>query len=131
MPALTRRQDRLQKAILNLTAGDLYYYPGWQSYRTKPGTNPSAGMCAYFFAKKWQGRAIDFYGLQRVVLYSNYPEAAFLFARDVRGANVRRLQKVVLYFGSPQWKRRFAAEIPGASAAWLESMAIIQEVMEG
>ena len=87
-------------------------------------------MCAYFFAMKWQGRAIDLHGLQRVVIHSNYAGAAFLFARDIKGANIKRLQNVVIYEGTAADKRRFAREIPGAAAQHLEALAVIQEVME-
>lgn len=112
--------------MLDKQGGD-WFYP--YSY-TSRSSGELHGMCAYFFAKKWQGRAIDIHGLQRVVIRAEHAEAAYLFARDIEGANIRRLQKVILNRGSPEQKRQFARMIPGAAVQHLEALAIIQEVME-
>ena len=125
-PALTRRLEVQYRAVLDREGAD-YNYP-WPYITNSRGEADS--MCAYFFAKRWQGRNIDLKRLQRLVIRCEFAKAAFLFARDIEGANVRRLQDVVLRHGSPELKRQFAREIPGASVQWLEAMATVQEVME-
>jgi len=87
-------------------------------------------MCAYFFAKRWHGKNIDMHKLQRVVIHCECATAAFLFARDIEGANIRKLQTIILKNGSAELKRQFAREIPGADVQWLESIAAVQDVME-
>jgi hypothetical protein len=125
-PALTRRMEYQQQRVLACDAAD-YHYP-WQ-YITKT-TGELHGMCAYLFANRWQGRNIAMHKLQRVVLASGCSKAALLFAKNIKGANVRRLQKVVLDSGTADEKRQFAREIPGADIQWLEAIAAVQDVME-
>ena len=115
-----------QSAMLRKDGGS-WYHPYLYAKRN---TGECDGMCAYFFAKKWQGRAIDVHGLQRVVIRSGFAKAAYLFARDIEGANIRRLQRIIMDSGSADQKRQFARDIPGAAVQHLEALAIIQEVME-
>jgi hypothetical protein len=89
------------------------------------------GMCAYFFAYKWQGRDIDLVRLQSIVCRSTSARAAYLWAKNMESPrNLRRLQKVVLHHGTVEQKRTFAREVPGADRQHLEAIADIQEIME-
>lgn len=124
-PALTRRMQWQQRAVLDLNGAD-YNYPWPHIAKTTAEAN---AMAAYFFAKRWRGREINFHALQRIVIKSECARAAYLFAKDVEGANIRRLQKVVLDSGTVEEKRQFA-KIPGADEQWLEAVAAVQEVME-
>lgn len=55
---------------------------------------------------------------------------AYLWARDIPGASVKRLQAVVLEFGNVEQLRKFARDIPGANKDLLERIALVQEVMD-
>ncbi len=124
-PALTRRQATQHRAVLGSNGAD-YNWP-WPCIASS--AEEANAMAAYFFVKKWHGRQIDFHGLQRIVIHSGCARAAYLFARDIEGANIKRLQKVILEHGSVAEKRLFA-KLPNANSQWLESIADIQEVME-
>lgn len=67
--------------------------------------------------------------LQRIVISGHNPEMAYLWARDIPGASIKRLQQVVLEHGNLAQLRKFARDIPGANAPLLEKLALVQEVM--
>ena len=105
------------------------------TYQHKGSWTPASlathdAMAAYYFAKKWSGRNIDMRALQRVVLRANIPMAAYLFARNIPGAQVRKLQKIILDSGDAEMMRKFAKEIPGADVTWLENIACVTEIMD-
>ncbi len=113
-PGLTRRVERVYRALLRSTASD-----------------PWIGEHAAHFAARWRSRRIDVAALQRIVIRSGSAEAAFKFAQRVPGANVRKLQGVVLQGGSPDDMRTFAARVPGSDSSLLENTALVTEVMSG
>ena len=125
-PALTRRQERQYRAVLARHGAD-YNYP-WPYIAKVVGE--ADAMCAYFFAKRWHGKNIDVRKLQHVVILCAHAKVAFMFARDIEGANIRKLQIIVMKNGSADLKRQFAHQIPGADVQWLEAMAAVQDVME-
>jgi hypothetical protein len=122
---LTRRLVRQQDAILRLR-GSNYNHQQYFKYKYDSDAN---GMIAYAFAKQWSSRDIDIHALQRLIINSKSALAAFMFARDIEGASIRRLQVIVLEYGTVDQKRAFA-KLPGAAHDFLMGIALVQEVME-
>ncbi len=53
--------------------------------------------------------------LEKVVIKSKNPEFAYLYARDIPGANIEMLEKVVLDAKNPYYSCEFASDIPNAN----------------
>ena len=53
--------------------------------------------------------------LEIVVIKSKNPEFAYLYARDIPGANINVLEKVVLEAKNPYYSCEFASDIPNAN----------------
>lgn len=123
-PGLTKRLARYYREILSGRADP----DAWWLRGHYPPHYLNA-MCAYSFAKRWQSRDIDLMALQRIVISGHNPEMAYLWARDIPGASIKRLQQVVLEHGNLAQLRKFARDIPGANAPLLEKLALVQEVM--
>lgn len=127
---LTKRLQRQYHSVLGRGSSQLFWpHPhachSWQ--RTAP-PNLKAWQ-AYLFAKEWQGRdGVDVKRLQRMVLDGTDGECMFLFARDVRKANVRRLQEAVTRCGQTGPMRRFM-NLPGCDADHVRRCLLVAETL--
>lgn len=123
---------RLRRQYLDIIRGDgaNWYFPwGWAG--NGAGKVPFGNAwAAFFFAKQWGGRdGVDVHRLQSIVCRAQNPEAAYRWAREMPGANVRRLQKVVTSYGSLELIRAFAQNVRGADRKFLEGLCIVKEVL--
>lgn len=132
---LTKRLFHLYQKVLEGGAQS-WFWPHpvanpWWSGRppSKSAAEDSWAWQAYLFAKEWQGReGVDLKRLERIVCAASDPQCMFLFARDVRGARVRRIERSVVRCGDPAAIRRFM-RLPGANRRSLERLLVVAEVM--
>lgn len=122
-PKLTKRTYHWYQQILRGDDPD-----PWIPFRfySNPPKN-TMGRAAYNFARRWQSRDIDIKRLQRIVIESGDPIAAYEFAKNVKEANVRRLGEVIIGHGSAELMRAFADNVPGAKASRLRDYADLHD----
>lgn len=128
-PRLTGRLQQAYSAVLRGATGAWYWtHPLAGNW----GVPPSARQWqwqAYLFAKQWGGRqGVDLKRLEGIVARGPDPDCIVLFAKEVRGVNVRRSQREVVARGEPDAIRRFMS-VKGANVESLKAVLIVAEVM--
>jgi ribosome modulation factor len=127
---LTRSLQRHYQLIINGSGSN---YDPWNPPFWGPTTNSQwehrNQWSAYMFAKRWSGRSgYDIKKLQLIVIKSNDAECAYMFAKDIKGANIKKLQKVVLENGTTKTLKKFS-KLPNVNKKLLENFIIIMEVL--
>src|SRR4051812_1947497 len=106
---MSRRIRQHYQAILDGDGSDYIWFYHW-----KYSQEENNAWAAYFFYKEFGTReGVDFYRIQKFVL-AGPPEVVYEWARNIKGANIRRCQSVILERGTPEMLRKFAMNIPGA-----------------
>jgi hypothetical protein len=124
-PEMSRRIRRRYQAILLRDSNNYDHISSWS---WKHNRNSHA-WAAYIFYKQFGGRnGVDFHRLQRMVL-KGPGELILLWARDIKGANLKKCHAAILEKGDPKMLRMYAEAIPGARKEELENMAVIKEVL--
>jgi len=76
---------------------------------------------AYFFACEYDYKP---YRMQQVIVDNKDPKYSYLFAQDIRNADVRALQKIVVESNKTKYICKFACFVRGADVKPLESLII-------
>lgn len=125
-PKLTKRVYRWYQQILILNDPDPYLIPRYLWSNNKP--HNTIGHAACIFAIRWQSRSgIDIKKLQKIVINSKDPYAAYDFAKYVKDANVKRLGEVIISNGDAELMRAFADNVHGAKASRLHEYANLHD----
>ena len=127
---LSRRLQRQYSEVLQGLASS-WYYPHPMAWHGVPhGTPANHAWQAYLFAKEWGGRkGVDFKRLQRIVLRADNGECAYRFARDVKGANIKKLEATVIRSSDMDAIRKFSL-LPGANRQKLENIVLVAQILE-
>lgn len=129
-PRLTGRLQQAYSAVLRGAAGAWYWPHPVAGGFGVPSSALYKQWQAYLFAKQWGGRGgVDLKRLEGIVARGPDPECIVLFAKEIRGVNVRRFQREVVARGEPESIRKFMS-VKGAHVESLRAVLIVAEVME-
>lgn len=131
--ATRKMMQQYHEIMKRPTDGVNFMFPhpssGWTNRRQRHPDDCGLEWAAYHFCKRWRGRSgFNMRKLQRIVLDSGNPKAAYQFARDIKGACMDKLERMVVEAGDPKWMRLFAT-LSGARRSMLENFAFIAETM--
>ena len=76
---------------------------------------------AYFFAYEYEYKP---YRMQQVVIDGKDPKYSYLFAQNIKNADIKALQKIVINSGKPKYICKFACFVRGADLKLLEGPII-------